>query len=113
MHPSLSVAQAGRAVLNIGHGSPFALPMERLKTLSTAGLETRAQNGAVAPVALPPINDRRGLTACLMGIEAYYAQHEPASPVPLLLAKARDMLVKRFDAIVAELIVTQVQQNGG
>ena len=110
---TLLPAQAGRAVLNIGLGSPFALPMDRLKTLSTAGLETQAQSGAPAPAPLPPITDRRGLTACLMGIETYYAQHEPASPVPLLLAKARDMLVKRFDAIVAELIATQVQQSGG
>lgn len=110
---TLLPGQAGRAVLNIGHGSPFALPMERLKTLSTAGLESRPQNSAAAAPALPAITDRRALTACLVGIEAYYAQHEPASPVPLLLAKARDMLVKRFDAIVAELIVAQVQPNGG
>lgn len=110
---TLLPAQAGKAVLNIGLGSPYALPMDKLKTLSTAGLEARQQNGASAPVEMPPISDRRGLTSCLMGIETYYAQHEPASPVPLLLAKARDMLVKRFDAIVAELIVTEVQQTGG
>lgn len=108
---TLLPTQAGRAVLNIGHGSPFALPMDKLKTLSSSGLETRPQSEAASQADLPAITDRRSLTTCLMGIEAYYAQHEPASPVPLLLAKARDMLVKRFDAIVAELIVNQVQQS--
>lgn len=110
---TLLPAQAGKAVLNIGRGSPFALPMDKLKTLSTAGLEKQPEAAPAAPVDLPAITDRRELTACLIGIEAYYAAHEPASPVPLLLAKARDMLTKRFDAIVAELIVTQVPQTDG
>ena len=61
--------------------------------------------------AAPPIADRRGLTACLIGVETYYSMHEPASPVPLLLLKARDMLTKPFDAIVAELIAAPVRQG--
>ena len=106
---TLLPAQAGGAVLNIGHGSGFALPMDRLKTLSSAAQENRAEGAALPPA--PPIADRRGLTACLMGVETYYAIHEPASPVPLLLIKARDMLTKRFDAIVAELISAPVRQG--
>ena len=106
---TLLPAQAGGAVLNIGHGSGFALPMDRLKTLSSAAQENRAEGAALPPA--PPIADRRGLTACLMGVETYYAMHEPASPVPLLLIKARDMLTKRFDAIVAELIAAPVRQG--
>ncbi|MDO5641177.1 MAG: type VI secretion system ImpA family N-terminal domain-containing protein [Paracoccus sp. (in: a-proteobacteria)] len=110
---TLLPAQAGGAILNIGHGSPFALPMDRLKVLSDAGLETRPQPAGITLAALPAISDRGGLVACLLGVEAYYTQNEPASPVPLLLAKARDMLTKRFDAIVAELIATQVKQGEG
>ncbi|MBA4492624.1 type VI secretion system ImpA family N-terminal domain-containing protein [Paracoccus sp. S1E-3] len=106
---TLLPAQAGGAMLNIGHASGFALPMERLKTLSSAAQENRPE--AVTPPPAPAISDRRGLTACLIGVEAYYAQHEPASPVPLLLVKARDMLTKRFDAIVAELIAAPVRQG--
>lgn len=106
---TLLPAQAGGAVLNIGHGSGFALPMDRLKSLSTAAQESRPETGPAAPV--PVIADRRGLTACLMGVETYYSVHEPASPVPLLLIKARDMLTKRFDAIVAELIAAPARQG--
>ena len=106
---TLLPAQAGGAVLNIGHGSGFALPMERLKSLSSAGQENRPEAAALPPA--PPITDRRGLTACLIGVETYYSMHEPASPVPLLLLKARDMLTKRFDAIVAELIAAPVRQG--
>ena len=106
---TLLPAQAGGAVLNIGHGSGFALPMERLKSLSSAGQENRPEAAALPPA--PPITDRRGLTACLIGVETYYSMHEPASPVPLLLLKARDMLTKRFDAIVAELIAAPARQG--
>ncbi|MFV0410654.1 MAG: ImpA family type VI secretion system protein [Paracoccus sp. (in: a-proteobacteria)] len=108
---ALLPGEAGKAVLNIGQGSPFALPMERLKSLSTTGLENRPETAGASVRDPVEIDDRRGLTACLIGIEAYYAAHEPASPVPLLLAKARDMLTKRFDAIVAELIVTPLPQG--
>ncbi|NHF73871.1 type VI secretion system protein TssA [Paracoccus xiamenensis] len=106
---TLLPAQAGGAVLNIGHGSGFALPMDRLKTLSSAAQESRPEPPAPPPA--PAIVDRRGLTACLMGVESYYSAHEPASPVPLLLVKARDMLTKRFDAIVAELIAAPARQG--
>ncbi|WP_018001534.1 type VI secretion system ImpA family N-terminal domain-containing protein [Paracoccus sp. N5] len=95
--------QAGAAVLRIGQGTPFALPMERLKALTQAGLEGRPAV-TPTPAAPPPIARRADLVATLQGVEGYFAAHEPASPVPLLLAKARDMLHKRFDAIVAELL---------
>lgn len=96
--------QAGAAVLRIGQGTPFALPMERLKALTEAGLQGRPAPAAAPPPPPPPIARRADLIASLQGVEGYFAAHEPASPVPLLLAKARDMLHKRFDAIVAELL---------
>ncbi|MDO5605774.1 MAG: type VI secretion system ImpA family N-terminal domain-containing protein [Paracoccus sp. (in: a-proteobacteria)] len=109
---TLLPAEASKAVLHIGQGSGFTLPMERLKSLSSAGLESSAPATGQTPPPDLRISDRRSMTACLIGVEAYYARHEPASPVPLLLAKARDMLSKRFDAILAELIVTPMQQPG-
>ncbi|MFD1795505.1 hypothetical protein FQV27_04995 [Paracoccus aurantiacus] len=107
---TLLPAEAGRAMLNIGQGTRFALPMERLKTLSSAAPESQEAEPA-AGTTPPAIADRRALAACLIGIEAYYAANEPASPVPLLLVKARDMLTKRFDAIVAELIAAPAPQG--
>lgn len=103
--------EAGSALLTVGQGTPFALSMERLKSLTQAGLEGQ-RIGGNAPGEVPPITRRSELVATLLGIEGYFATNEPASPVPLLLAKARDMLHKRFDAIVAELL-TPTAPTGG
>lgn len=107
----LMPAQAAGAVLRIGQGTPFALPMERLKALTQAGLQDRPQ-AAAAAASPPPISRRADLVATLQGVEGYFASNEPASPVPLLLAKARDMLHKRFDAIVAELLAQEPSSGG-
>lgn len=96
--------RAGSAILNIGHGSGFSLPMERLKTLSQSGLKD-GDIGESSPIQLPPIRARADINGFLTGVEGYFTVHEPASPIPLLLLKARDMLGKRFDAIMAELLV--------
>lgn len=97
--------RAGAAVLNIGHGSGFSLQMDRLKTLSRSGLEG-AVDGRKPPTALPAITCRDEVAGYLAGVETYFSAREPASPIPLLLLKARDMLGKKFDAIMAELLVS-------
>lgn len=102
--------RAGAAVLDIGHGSGFSLGMDRLKTLSRSGLEGAA-DGRKAPAALPAITCRDGVAASLAGVEAYFSMREPASPIPLLLFKARDMLGKKFDAIMAELLVSAARTD--
>lgn len=102
--------RAGGAILNIGHGSGFSLPMDRLKSLTKSGLDGAAR-GDDPPMPLPPIATRAGVIGHLTGVEAYFSAHEPASPIPLLLLKARDMLGKRFDAIMAELLVQPAQND--
>lgn len=99
----LMPAEAGRALLKIGQGTPFALPMERLQALTQAGLDGQPA-GENPPKPMQPIVRRADLVATLLGVEGYYTNNEPASPVPLLLAKGRDMLHARFDAIIAELL---------
>src|SRR5690606_11667731 len=96
--------QAGNVMLNIGQGSGFSLPMARLKELTQSGLD-QDKNGTGQPAALPPIARRGDLIGHLLGVEGYFSAQEPASPIPLLLVKAREMLEKRFDAIMAELLV--------
>jgi type VI secretion system protein ImpA len=97
--------EAPAATLRIGQGSPFVLPMDRLKALTQTGLEGQSDPpGAVAQ--MPPITQRAELVGKLLEVERYFATCEPASPVPLLLAKAREMLDKRFDAIIAELLAS-------
>lgn len=102
--------RAGGAILNIGHGSGFSLPMDRLKSLTKSGLDGAAR-GDDPPMPLPPIATRGEVIGHLTGVEAYFSAHEPASPIPLLLLKARDMLGKRFDAIMAELLVQPAQND--
>ncbi|SIS57086.1 ImpA family type VI secretion system protein [Paracoccus saliphilus] len=106
----LMPTQAGNVVLHIGQGSSFSLPMARLKELTTSGLEQDQQASGQA-TALPTITRRGDLIGHLLGVEGYFAAQEPASPIPLLLVKAREMLEKRFDAIMAELLVATVQDG--
>ncbi|MDO5622915.1 MAG: type VI secretion system ImpA family N-terminal domain-containing protein [Paracoccus sp. (in: a-proteobacteria)] len=96
--------QAGSVVLKIGQGSAFSLSMDRLRQLTKASLDNA--NGDSPPVMPPKITDRAGLISVLLGVEQYFGRFEPASPVPLLLVRARGLLDKRFDAIVAELLVS-------
>ena len=102
--------EAGGATLRIGQGSPFVLPMERLRALTQSGLEGQADSAAPA-VQIPPITQRGELVGKLLEVERYFATCEPASPVPLLLAKAREMLDKSFDAIIAELLASPAQSG--
>ena len=100
--------EAAGATLRIGQGSPFVLPMDRLKSLTQSGLEGQADTPPAA-MQIPPITQRGELVGKLLEVERYFATCEPASPVPLLLAKAREMLDKTFDAIIAELLASPAQ----
>ena len=102
--------EAATATLRIGQGSPFLLPMDRLKALTQSGLDGQADSPAAA-VQIPPITQRGELVGKLLEVERYFATCEPASPVPLLLAKAREMLDKSFDAIIAELLASPTQSG--
>ena len=106
----LMPGQAANVMLSIGQGSGFSLPMARLKELTQSGLE-QDKNGAGQPAALPAIARRGDLIGHLLGVEGYFSAQEPASPIPLLLVKAREMLEKRFDAIMAELLVVPVKEG--
>lgn len=102
--------RAGASVMNIGQGTGFQLSMNRLRELTQKGLSERPSEPA-KPAPLSAISRRQELVGFLLGVEHYYAVHEPASPVPLLLAKAREMLDKRFEAIMAELLAAPRQEG--
>lgn len=94
-------SEAAQAVLSVGREHGFQLPMERMKSLSGAALEAVAVSAAEPRP--PKIGGMADLLAQLAGVEAYYKRNEPASPIPLLLARARDMTGKNFNAIISEL----------
>ena len=106
----LMPGKAGAAVLRLGQAQGFVLPMDRMRALTQTGL---GDSGPDQPAAgeILPINHRGDVVATLLAVESHFSTAEPASPVPLLLSKARDMLNKRFDAIVAEMLASDEQKG--
>ncbi|MCQ0969178.1 type VI secretion system ImpA family N-terminal domain-containing protein (plasmid) [Paracoccus sp. TK19116] len=101
----LMPGEAGRAVISFGRETGFSLPMDRLRALSQSvegGFEEPPVEDVSAPLSQP--TDRSQLAAILLGVESFYQRVEPASPIPILLARARGLMDKGFQAIVAELI---------
>ena len=86
--------------------------MERMKKLSDSALggfdEPGGSADAGAADATGPevlkLTSRQQVAAQLRAVEDFYAAREPASPIPILLARARAFMDKGFQAIVAELL---------
>lgn len=107
--------QAGRAELTLGNGPGFTLDMARLKMLSQAAAPENQRKNAdsidLAATKPPAINDRNELAGYLRAVEDFYLRHEPASPVPVLLGGARQMLAKTFHTILAEILPVAATQG--
>ena len=107
---TLLPGDAGRAVIGFAPETGFSMPMDRLRSLSQAALggfdDTDADAGEDPGDAAPPprITSRPELAGVLRGVEEFYRQQEPASPIPILLARARGFMDKGFQSIVAELL---------
>ncbi|CAE6709176.1 type VI secretion system protein TssA [Paraburkholderia haematera] len=84
----------------------------------TAAADTgdTAQPGASAPARKDEITGRDDVTRLLDKLCAYYERHEPSSPVPLMLLRARRLVTMSFLEIVADLApesMASVRQVGG
>lgn len=104
---TLLPADAAKAAIDFGPSVGFRLSMDRLKALTGAAFAPDATGPALAPRPdpLPPqLASRAELAAHLRAVELWYRRHEPASPIPLLLARARNWLDKDFEAILAEVM---------
>ncbi|WP_244306138.1 type VI secretion system protein TssA [Paraburkholderia lacunae] len=74
------------------------------------------QSGAKAPARKDEITGRDDVTRLLDKLCAYYERHEPSSPVPLMLQRARRLVTMNFLEIVADLApesMASVRQVGG
>ncbi|WP_299840712.1 type VI secretion system ImpA family N-terminal domain-containing protein [uncultured Paracoccus sp.] len=104
---TLLPGDAGKAVIGFAPETGFALSMERMKKLSEnalGGFDPQS-GGTEAPPAEPLVlTSRAEVAAQLQAVEAFYAAREPASPIPILLARARGFMDKGFQSIVAELM---------
>ena len=69
-------------------------------------------NGAAASAPPPSgkINSREDVIRALEKIEEYYAQNEPASPVPLLMSRARKLVHMGFMDIIQNIAPDGVSQ---
>ncbi len=99
--------KAGRAIIDFGPQTGFALPMDRLRMLSGAGpSQTQTED---APPAPPTIERRADLAMHLRGVEDFFRQTQPASPIPMLLTRARTYLDKDFQSLLSELLPKEPQ----
>jgi type VI secretion system protein ImpA len=62
------------------------------------------------PAGLKAINSRGDVIKAIDLICAYYAQHEPSSPIPILLERAKRLVAKDFMAILRDLAPEGIAQ---
>ncbi|MDZ4309129.1 MAG: type VI secretion system ImpA family N-terminal domain-containing protein [Cypionkella sp.] len=97
---------AGYATISFGTETGFAISMARMRDLS--GQANIASDDYATPdendPAAPEVVSRDHAGQILKQIEDFFRMREPASPIPILLFKARNMLSKDFHALVRELI---------
>lgn len=72
--------------------------------------EAREMTTAVAPAVQGSIQRRQDVIHWLDRICAYYAQHEPSSPLPLLLQRCRRLVSSSFLEIVRDLAPEALSQ---
>ncbi|SEW39967.1 type VI secretion system protein ImpA [Cognatiyoonia koreensis] len=95
---------ANKTKITLGEGTGFVLYMDRLKMLAgEAG--GRAQSLESEDAGAPPeITSRVNIAPVLTSIESFFRSKEPASPIPVLLFRARTLLDKDFTSTVSDLI---------
>lgn len=107
---TLLPAHAGRAKIDFGAETGFVLDMGRLKQLAGEAA-AKAQGTTDEDPGDPPVVESRGdVAGHLSALEEFYRAREPASPIPVLLFRARTYLEKDFSSIVTEIIPAQVDE---
>ncbi len=102
---------AGRAQLTLGRTPGFTIDMSRMKLLAEAVCPKATDSIDPRVTQLVVIQDRKHLAGYLRGIEEFYMRNEPASPIPVLLGGARNMLTKSFHSILGEILPIQPAQG--
>lgn len=107
---TLMPEHANKTKISLGEGTGFVLYMDRLKMLAQeAG--ARAQSlESENPGPMPAIESRANIAPLLSSVEGFFRQREPASPIPVLLFRAKALLDKDFSATVSDLIQIKVNE---
>jgi type VI secretion system protein ImpA len=107
---TLLPAHAARATIDFGAETGFVLDMARLKMLAGEGV-SQAQDTSAEDAGPPPeVKSRTDVAGHLSALEEFYRAREPASPIPVLLFRARTYLEKDFSSIVTEIIPAKVDE---
>lgn len=95
---------SNKARIDFGANTGFSMSMDRLRLLSKemAALVPAEVEGDPGPS--PVITSRAEVAAWLRDVDDYFRKREPASPIPLLLSRAKSYLDKDFSSLVAELM---------
>jgi type VI secretion system protein ImpA len=101
---TLMPEQANQTKMTFGNDSGFVLYMDRLKMLAGEGAGQATSDVDSDPGPPPVIENRASVAPLITAVEEYFRIREPASPIPVLLFKARTYLDKDFAAIVADLL---------
>jgi type VI secretion system protein ImpA len=94
-----------RALIDFGTETGFSISMSRMRALSgEAGIGDIDGEEPDAEAEPVEVLSRDQAAMSLKLVEEFFRMREPASPIPILLFKARNMLNKDFHAIVRELL---------
>ena len=99
--------ESSTAKISFGTDQGFGIHMGRMRDLmSYAGLPDSSDYAGEreGDPPMPEIASRDHAGQILKQVEDFFRIREPASPIPILLFKARNMLAKDFHALVRELI---------
>jgi type VI secretion system protein ImpA len=95
---------ANKTRIDFGPDTGFSMSMDRLRLLS-AEMAKHAPPAQAEPADPPPaIESRAEVASWLRGVDEYFRMKEPASPIPLLLSRAKAYLDKDFGALISELM---------
>ncbi|MEM8849589.1 MAG: type VI secretion system ImpA family N-terminal domain-containing protein [Pseudomonadota bacterium] len=101
---------AAKAVVDFGPATGFAMSMERLKALTA---DIPAPPESEDPTTQPPqVATRPDAAAQLLAVGAWFRRSEPASPIPILLDRARTWLERDFEAILKDILPSADMDDG-
>jgi type VI secretion system protein ImpA len=95
---------ANKTRIDFGPETGFSMSMDRLRLLSAELAKHAPPAADETAMPLPDITSRAEVASWLRGVDEYFRIREPASPIPLLLSRAKAYLDKDFGALISELM---------
>jgi type VI secretion system protein ImpA len=105
-----------RAYMPGGSGATSETEVSEASGHQASGVEMSASQQAVGAVPPPParagdIQSRQDAVAAMEGIARYFRRHEPSSPIPLLMERAKRLVDMDFLSILRDVAPDAVAQG--